>query len=387
MANIKCPYCLETITKSSVIYECPSCGKRYQAVGLLKNKMPVCTNRGAHASSIMASRILCNNKGCGNVLPADFLDYEQTLKFSLVGTTNSGKTNFLIVMLHELMHNLKTGLSLSTLDATSDTYTEFKSFESQMYEDHTLLPATDRGIVDPYLWRIRDRNKAKGNVIPSYSLTIYDGAGENFSNIDQAENTVLSRYLCDTKTLFILIDPLQLSSIRKQGVGGESVDFSNLDGQDAAESLDKVVTYLRTNKGLGANQLIDMNIAIIFTKIDALVDEDGVLQFGDGDLILRRSTASHFGCFDFRRGGFDMKEATIVSNSIRDFIMEREPRFYNILETNFIKNKIQYFAVSALGNPPVKENGQTMIQHIDPIRVLDPFLWMMMKEGFIKELK
>ena len=387
MANIKCPYCLEGISKGSVIYECPSCGKRYGAAGLFKNQMPMCANRGAHASTIPASRIICNNKGCGNVLPADFLDYEQTLKFSLVGTTNSGKTNFLIVMLHELMHNLKTGLSLSALDTSSDTYGEFKEFERLMYDDHSLLPATDRGIVDPYLWRIRDRNKASGNKIPSYSLTIYDGAGENFSNIDQAENTVLSRYLCDTKTLFILIDPLQLSSYRKQGVGGESVDLSNLENQDAAESLDKVVTYLRTNKGLGANQLIDMNIAIIFTKIDALVDEDGILQFGDGDLILRRGDASHFGCFDFRKNGFDMKQAKVISDSIQDFIMSNEPRFFNIIESNFIKSKVHYFAISALGNAPVKENGQTMIQHIDPIRVLDPFLWMMMKEGFIKELK
>lgn len=387
MSNIKCPYCLEGINKSSVIYECPSCGKRYSAGGLFKNQTPMCSNKVVHASTIPASRILCNNKGCGNILPADFLDYAQTLKFSLVGTTNSGKTNFLITMLHELMHNLKTGLSLSTLDATSQTYAEFKEFERIMYEDHSLLPATDRGIVDPYLWRIRDRNKAKGNQIPSYSLTIYDGAGENFSNIDKAENTILSRYLCDTNTLFILIDPLQLSSFKKQGIGGESVDFSNLEGQDASESLDKVVSYLRTNKGLGANQLIDMNIAIIFTKIDALVDDDGVLQFGDGDLILRRSTASHFGCFDFRRNGFDMKEAGVISDSIRDFIMERESRFYNILESNFIAKKIQYFAVSALGNPPIKENGNITIQHIDPIRVLDPFLWMMMKEGFIKELK
>ena len=130
-----------------------------------------------------------------------------------------------------------------------------------------------------------------------------------------------------------------------------------------------------------------MNIAIIFTKIDALVDEEGTLQFGDGDLILRRGDSSHFGCFDFRRNGFDMKQAKVISDSIQGFIMNYEPRFFNILESNFVRNKIQYFAISALGNAPVKEGGQTLIQHIDPIRVLDPFLWMMMKEGFIKELK
>ena len=386
--SIKCPYCLEAIDKSSVIYECPQCGNRLKAAGLFHNKMPECKNKSAHASSLLASKVICNHENCFQVLPSDYLDYDQSLKFSLVGTTNSGKTNFLIVMLHELMHTLKTGLAVSALDSTRDYYRNFKDFEKTMYELHELLPATSRGTVDPYLWRIRDKNRAKGNTIPSYSLTIYDGAGENFDSIDNLDNTLQSKYLCDTNTLFILIDPLQLSSFKSRGIGQESVDLGSSEGQDATASLDKVAHYLHVNKGIPANQLIDMNIAIIFTKIDALCDEDGRLQFGDGEIIMQKSDMSHLGCFDFRKGGFDMNIANAISESIHNYICQEEPAFENVVASNFIESKVQYFAISALGNKPVRdENGVLRLQHIDPIRVLDPFLWMMMREGYIKELK
>lgn len=385
--SIKCPYCLEPIDKQSVTYACPQCGKTYKAAGLFHNKVPVCHNRTVHASSLLASTIVCPHKGCGQTLPTDLLDYSKSLKFSLVGTTNSGKTNFLIVMLHELMHTLKTGLAISPLDSTRDYYKNFRDFEKRMYESHALLRATNQGSVDPYLWRIRDKNKAKGNTIPSYSLTIYDGAGENFNLIDVKELTVISKYLCDTDTLFILVDPLQLRSIKERGIGGESVTYDSK-SDDATSSLQKVAEYIRVNKGLRTNELIDMNVAIIFTKIDALTDEEGNLQFGDGDLILQRSDASHIGCFDFRKKAFDSNMAGVISESIRNFIYEEEPAFANVLESYFVQSKVQFFAISALGNKPERdERGEVVLRHIDPIRVLDPFLWMMMKEGLIAEVK
>lgn len=385
--SIKCPYCLEPIEKKTVTYACPQCGKTYKAAGLFHNKIPVCTNRAVHASSLLASTIICPHKGCGQSLPTDLLDYSKSLKFSLVGTTNSGKTNFLIVMLHELMHTLKTGLAVSPLDSTRDYYKNFRDYEKRMYELHRQLRATNAGSVDPYLWRIRDKNKAKGNTIPSYALTIYDGAGENFSNIDRKDQTVVSKYLCDTDTLFILLDPLQLRTFRERGIGGESVEYSS-SADDATSSLQKVAEYIRTNKGLGSNALIDMNVAIIFTKIDALCDEDGNIQFGDSDLILQRSDSSHIGCFDFRKKAFDSNMAGVISNSILSFLQEEEPAFINVLESCFVQSKVQFFAISALGNKPERdETGEITLRHIDPIRVLDPFLWLMMKEGLIGEVK
>ena len=380
---ITCPYCMEPIDKGSVQYECPQCGNVYKASGLFHNKMPVCKNKAAHPSTLVASVIRCPH--CHERLPADYLDYDRSLKFSLVGTTNSGKTNFLVSMLHELMHAMKTGLAISPLDTTRDYYRSFKQMEKTMFIDHQLLPATSIGVVEPYLWRIRDRNKAKGTYIPSYSLTIYDNAGESFSTLDQAENTLLAKYLCDTKTLFILIDPLQLPSFRTRGQQ-DDLSSNGMEGQDATDSVQKVASFLRTNLKLGASALIDMNVAIIFTKIDAIGDESNGSVFGDADLIYSRGDQTHIGCYNTLKQGFEKQLAINISNSIRQYLFENEGDFLSALESSFVQNKIHYFGCSALGNPPVRDGGEVFLQHLDPIRVLDPFLWMMVQEGLIKEI-
>ena len=379
---INCPYCMNPIDKGTVNYECPQCGQVYKAAGLFHNKVPQCKNKSAHASTLLASVVRCPH--CQERLPIDFLDYDRSLKFSLVGTTSSGKTNFLIVMLHELMHTLKTGMAISALDTTRDYYRNFKEFERIMFVDHKLLPATETGTVDPYLWRVRDRNKAKGNFMPSYGLTIYDGAGENFDRLDESEKTAMSKYLCETSTLFILIDPFQLDSFRARGTVDNISSAPN--SQNATTSLEKVAKFIHDNAGLAGSQTIDMNIAIIFTKIDALQDLGGPL-FGDSDLIYSRGDDTHIGCFDFRRNGFDSNLAKQISDSIRTFLEQEEPAFINAVTTNFVASKVNYFAVSALGNPPQREDdGQVYLRHIDPIRILDPFLWMMAQEGLIKKL-
>ena len=281
---------------------------------------------------------------------------------------------------------MKTGLAISPLDTTRDYYRNFKQMEKQMFIDHELLQATAIGDrVEPYLWRIRDRNKAKGTYIPSYSLTIYDNAGENFATLDQAENTLLAKYLCDTKTLFILIDPLQLPSFRERGQQ-DNLSSNGMEGQDATDSVQKVASFLRTNLKLGASALIDMNVAIIFTKIDAIGDENGSV-FGDADLIYSHGDQTHIGCYNTLKQGFDKKLAENISNQIRQYLEDNEGDFLSALESSFVQNKIHYFGCSALGNPPMRDsNGRIFLQHLDPIRVLDPFLWMMVQEGLIKEI-
>lgn len=379
--GIKCPYCLEPIDKGSVIYSCPQCGQRYKAKGILLKKMPICTNKNAHASTLVASKIGCPHTQCGETLPSDYLDYDKSLTFSLVGTTNSGKTNFLIVMLHELMHTLKLGLAISSLDTTKDYYNNFKLLEKEMFENHKIISATNAGKVEPYLWRIRNRNAARGSHIPSYSLTIYDGAGENFDRIDVSDDTIISKYLCDTETLFILIDPLQLPTFKSRHQNNES-SYGASDSQDAAKSLEKIVNYLHINKSVPTDQLFDINVAIIFTKIDAITDEDGNLPFSDSDLILQRGDSNHIGCYDFVKGYFDLNQAETISNSIHNYILENEVEMENLIYSNFKKDKVFYFAVSALGNKPIDNN--LSVQHIDPIRILDPFLWMMMRQNIVK---
>ena len=381
---INCPYCMEPIDKKSVSYECPQCGQTYKAAGLFHTKMPECKNKAAHSSTLVCSVVRCPH--CHERLPADFLDYDRSLKFSLVGTTNSGKTNFLVSMLHELMHTMKTGLAISPLDMTRDYYRSYKEMEKTMFLDHQLLPATSVGKPEPYLWRIRDRNKAKGNSIPSYSLTIYDNAGEFFPTIDQPDNTLLAKYLCDTKTLFILIDPLQLPSFKMRGEG-DGVSSNGVEGQDATDALLKVTSYLKTNLRLGANALIDMNVAIIFTKVDTVINDDGYgAPFGDADTIRSNGDATHIGCYNVQKQAFEKSTALRISQSLEEYLQKFETDFYNVVDSSFVKGKVLYFGTSALGNPPVKDGGQVFLQHIDPIRILDPFLWMMAREGLIKEI-
>lgn len=365
-SDVLCPYCLEELRNADVEMVCPLCGtpEVQTATEALLRRLPKCKQPGCHKHPTTDRRC----RFCQSKLPSDIMDYEKYLRFSILGITGSGKTNFLTTMLHELRHSIGSPWVISPMDAT--TTEQYQENDRTVYERREPVPATVSGMApQPQQWKIKDRNRMSSTRIPTYSLTIFDGAGEDCERIDPT----ISRYINGSKTLIILIDPLALPNVAKF-ISPDILQWSTTAEHSANASADMVnglADYIRGSCGMAPGKLIDRDVAVVFTKIDAVRQ-----SFGSANVM---QASPHMG-----RKAFVKADADAVDAEIRDWLERMgETVFLDAIDTNFRKGKVRFFGVSSFGQPPTG-NGQ--LGKVIPHRVLDPLLWMLSKEGMIPEI-
>ena len=82
-------------------------------------------------------------------------------------------------------------------------------------------------------------------------------------------------------------------------------------------------------------------------------------------------------------GGFFEQDSVEVDNLIRNWLKKNgQDAFLGVINKNFYPERVRFFGVSSIGNPPVAERKFGVIT---PHRVLDPLLWMMYRENIIPE--
>lgn len=359
-----CPYCLRELRGKDLKMVCSICGTEAvpTKTEILLKKIPKCKKAGCPG---FASKRLCS---CGATLPSDILDYEKYLRFSILGIVGSGKTNFLTTMLHELRNAADSPWAISPMD--SKTAATFQGNDKIVYDMRKPVPPTPPGRVPPpQLWRIRDKNRMTNKTIPSYSMTIFDGAGENSEHI----NPVISRYMEGSKALVILIDPLALPGVAKT-VSPDILGWSTTAVHHASASADMVdglANYIRQSCNIAPKKLINRDVAVVFTKIDAVRD-----GFGSATVM---QPSPHLA-----KKGFVRADADAVDAEIRDWLESRgENAFLNAIETNFRRDRVRFFGVSSFGQPPI---GLLQLGRVMPHRVLDPLIWMLSREGIVSTL-
>lgn len=91
MAKFTCPFCIREYDKSKVLYVCPDCGET-TTPGRFEREPIKCKTSGCGG---LATIRKCPS--CGQVIPKMALE-TPNLPFSIVGVSNSGKTNYITVM-------------------------------------------------------------------------------------------------------------------------------------------------------------------------------------------------------------------------------------------------------------------------------------------------
>ena len=363
MAKFVCPYCMQTYSLGKVLYVCPDCGTT------------------ADVGPFDKEPIKCKKPGCGGLATqrkCPFCDQEiprialQTpnMPFSIVGVSNSGKTNYITVMLHELGKSSGLRLALghqnrATLDHQNENY-------KRIYEDHTPPESTTGGERMPQIWYIRNLLKKHGNNVPTYTFTIFDGAGEDHErNLDP--NSAVCRYIQVSKAIIIALDPLILSSIRK--VVDEKVMRNSLAGSEgeyknAVDIVNSLANYIKTARGIDTRKILNIPIAVVLTKFDTIISHK---SFGPNALIKSAS-------LNVSGGKVNMGEIQQVDEEIRNWLYEiGEGAFIDALTSNF--KEFYFFGVSSYGEPP--KDADKLTEKIRPHRVLDPILWLFKKAKFI----
>ncbi|MBQ9082033.1 MAG: hypothetical protein IJY28_00870 [Clostridia bacterium] len=364
-SNVLCPYCLNPLHSWDVKMTCPECETEAKGnlITYLTHSLPKCQvpNCRKHVASV------CRCKQCGAKLPADILDYEKYLRFSILGVTGAGKTNFLTTMLHELREYIGSPWVIAPMDPT--TTSTYQRYNDMIYTKRIPVPMTDKGMPPvPQQWKIKDRNKMSATRISTYSLTIFDGAGEDCAHIDPT----ISRYINGSKTLIILIDPLSLPNVRRT-VDANVVSWSTTAKHGSNASTDMVnqlADYIRASCRMPSAKLIDRNVAVVFTKLDAVAK-----SFGSATVM---QSSPHMSA-----RGFVKTDADAVHAEIRDWLEGAgESSFLDAIDTNFRKGKVRFFGVSSFGQPPM---GNGKLGAVVPHRVLDPLLWALSMEHVVPE--
>ena len=90
-----CPFCIREYNRNDVLYFCPDCGNSSQPGRFEKEPITCKTSRCSGLATLRKCPF------CGQIIPKTALE-TPNLPFSIIGVSNSGKTNYITVMLHEL---------------------------------------------------------------------------------------------------------------------------------------------------------------------------------------------------------------------------------------------------------------------------------------------
>lgn len=368
-SDILCPHCMEELRRVDILYVCPICNHvvKQSAVELTRMKAPFCKNPSCHKQ---IAKSCC--KYCKKPLPFDILQYKKNLRFAMIGITGSGKTIFLTTMLTEARSTKDFPMILTWREnQTKLVYTMNRDI---LYRDKKRPDVTTPGVSPvPQQWRLTPRNMTETSRLSGkeraeevYSLTVFDGPGESCENT----NPAISRYIHGANMLIILFDPLALPSFSTQ-IPEEVIRRSTVaehGADDNASMVEEVANYIRENCRINAKDRIDKDVAIVFTKIDEVLD-----SFGFGAV---REPSPHNAA-----GGFVKRDADEVDREIRDWLKERgELSFLGAVDAHFDPSRVRFFGVSSFGRHPDDEGNPI---NIKPRRVLDPFYWMLSLEGVI----
>ncbi len=361
-----CPYCFRIYSKKKIHYICADC-RRTVMPRLFMSRPYKCSSFRCGGLAVVR---ICPY--CGESIPLYALD-TPNLQFSIVGMSNSGKTNYITVMLNELSRISSISLALS--HQTRETKEHHDTNVRYIYAQHTVPPATEAGNKMPQIWYLKNLHKKSGNNVPTYTFTIYDGAGEDHEN-NMDPNSPVCCYIKNSRALIVVIDPLVIPGvINSCGMDPQTV-HNSLNGSDSLVKninnvLNDLIIYIKTAKGISVSEMIDIPVAVVLTKFDTIMNTD---YFQDNSSLKSSSVAVS------SNGTVNLTEIMKVSEEIQKWFIEiGEVGFVNNLNSNF--HDMMFFGVSSYGAPP-GING-TLPMSIRPHRVLDPLLWLFKKNGFV----
>lgn len=318
---------------------------------------PFCFEEFLLKDAIKGGRVKCTC--CSKSLPNNAVDYRKGLsstRISIIGARHAGKSHFIAVLIHCIRESHgEFGWTLRPMDdATMERYE--KRFYNPVFVDGITIPQTNRSTTDAqtseplsYILTLKSGGKRK-----TVYLSFYDTAGESLN----AEDTISreSKYVYNSDAIIVLLDPLQLSSVRKELEGKVSLEPQTT---HPAEILSRTSNLIRRAKQIPQDKPLKIPIGVAFSKIDVVLP-----LFPAGSSL--RYESKHL-------GHFNHSEFQAVDSEMRMMLNQWGTKgLIGQVETDFPKNG--FFGFSALGSNPGPDQ---RIPKVEPFRVLDAFLWQL----------
>lgn len=398
-AEVYCPYCYEEISRRPTWYRCTGqnglngkrCAAKVDPVlrdwtgysGALPPAFAAGRGRNADACPGCAAKtgiIVC--PVCHSRLPVHFGRAGSHLIVP-VGAKEAGKSVFMTVLVHELMNQAGEQLNAAITGADDPTRQRFAGeYEQPLYRESRLLEPTKKppeGSRPPLVFRFtseRPLPKILNGAVPQGALlgsrdprrtvlSFFDTAGEDLRSYLATEQNV--PYLGAASGILLLLDPLQMRGARELAAPGSRLPVPGKPEDEPATVLEIITDVLLAPRADKTGQRIDKPLAIVFTKLDTLLQ--GLKETSP----LRRSPP--------RNRYFDEADSMAVHAEIQRLLDRWEgSRIDRIARLNY--RTYRYFGVSALGETPTEDN-RVSPRGIRPYRVTDPVLWLLAQFGTI----
>jgi hypothetical protein len=318
---------------------------------------------------------------CHRRLPAQFGDVRSRL-IALAGAKESGKTVFMTVVLHELMHRLGEQLRASIGAADDHTRTEFaRLYDLPMYRGSQLLaptPAAGANDRAPLVFRLtvggpgpraqncRHGRGLHGKARPTPAvLALFDPAGEELRSALSVEE--YARYLAAVDDIVLLLDPLQMPAARELAAPGTRLPSPATSADAPAAVLQSITDVLLRSGQAGPDGLIGKPLAIALSKIDTIQD-------ALGETSPLRQPPAQTCCFDER-------DSLRVHSEVQRLLVKWDGSLIDRLARQHYRD-FRYFGISALGETPTDDN-RVSARHIQPYRAGEPLTWLLSRVGVI----
>jgi hypothetical protein len=221
----------------------------------------------------------------------------------------------------------------------------------------------DPEVKSPLIFRLTFNSEK--NSRRALNISFFDSAGEDMTSLTTM--SIQNRYITMADGIVFLLDPLQIPYIRQQ------LPAANMPPADRKASPEYIVGRLRDlferEHKLRPTQKVKVPIAFTLSKMDTLFH---LLEPGSEF----HHPGQHYGYLDFD----DVQSVhTETANYLKTWINRN---FCNVIHDNFAC--YNYFGVSSLGEQPDASNRLTAVS---PLRVEDPFLWILYQLGLVKGKK
>jgi hypothetical protein len=363
--TVLCPYCFEQSGQKELLARCPQdCGD--DATEFLPDGKGLCP----HGREPQRGR-LCPK--CKEQLEYDYVTTPRRT-IALIGPADAGKSTYVGVLVNELRNRVGpafAGMSVEFVgDPSRQRYKEV--FAIPMYEKGDLVDKTQRlrtkHKLEPLLFTLKFPGTRRffGDArLTAAMMIFFDTSGEDVALADSMD--LLARYLDSADGIIVMIDPLQIPSVRDR----VSTTASPKPKPEQLPVLIRLAELLRERRQQPATRLISTPLAITLSKTDALASA-----------IPEQSPLRRSG---FHNGYYDANDGQLIHEEVRSWLQRwYGEEFINTVANNF--SMYRYFGMSSLGAAPVNGN-KISASGIHPLRVEDPLLWLLGQFGIVKVRK
>ncbi len=380
-APSRCPSCWELFMPQDAlaIASHPDlCGDPY--LGEDVQKRFVVTKKNAQGLPIDEMGVPCTEFACPLChykLPPFFNLMRQHI-FSLVGVPAAGKTYYLASLAHQLELELPRDFSIPFRDADPLANAPLSDMSTRLFtaltpQDAYIGKTRLEGSLYQNVWRhghevsmprpfVYNMNKAA----KSYSIVMFDNAGESFEPGRSGEEHPGAEHLAVASSILYLFDPTTNPGFRSLLQDNKDPQLKRCLHPAGRQGrlLAETEMRLRTRLNMPPGKKLDIPFALIIGKCDIwqhLLGPEALLPV-------------------VRHGIFHPQNVDANSARLRQLIFNICP--YICINAEAISSNVRYFAASALGSSPIEfkdDAGNTLIGPasgaVKPLHVTDPMLW------------